>query len=68
MKTFRRCLVSRWCLEKPILDSEKLDLGLLALNHLGRFADKRVIICVLCFNQFVVYSMRKPVVYWTAKK
>ena len=32
------------------------------------FTDKEVIICVLCFMQFVVYSMRNPVVYRTAKK
>ena len=30
---------------------------LLALNQKAGFADKKVIICVLCFNQFVVYSM-----------
>ena len=28
----------------------------------------KVTICVLCFIQFVVYSMRNPVVYRTAKK
>ena len=27
------------------------------------FADKKVIICVLCFMQFVVYSIRIPFVY-----
>ena len=32
------------------------------------FADKKVIIYVLYFNQFVVYSMRNPVIYRTAKK
>ena len=32
------------------------------------FADKKVIACVLCFINFVVYSMRNPVVYRTAKK
>ena len=54
---------------------EKLDLGLVSAGWHGFeplrpvFADKKVIICVLvCFNQFVVYSMRNPVVYWIAKK
>ena len=37
-------------------------------NHTTVFADKKVIICALCFIQFVVYSMRNPVVYRTAKK
>ena len=32
------------------------------------FAGKKVIICALRFIQFVVYSMRNPVVYRTAKK
>ena len=40
----------------------------MALNHRPVFADKKVIICALCFIQFVVYSMRNPVVYRTAKK
>ena len=31
-------------------------------------ADETVIICVLCFNQLVIYSMRNRVVYRTAKK
>ena len=43
-------------------------LNLLALNHRPVFADKKVIICALCFIQFVVYSMRNPVVYRIAKK
>ena len=40
----------------------------MALYHRPVFADKKVIICALCFIQFVVYSTRNPVVYWTAKK
>ena len=40
----------------------------MALHHRPVFADKKVIICALCFIQFVVYSMRNPVVYRTAKK
>ena len=40
----------------------------MALNHRPVFVDKKVIICALCFIQFVVYSMRNPVVYRTAKK
>ena len=40
----------------------------MALNHRLVFADKKVIICALCFIQFVVYSMRNPVVYRIAKK
>ena len=40
----------------------------MALNYRPVFADKKVIICVLCFIQFVVYSMRNPVVYRTARK
>ena len=40
----------------------------MALHHRPVFADKKVIICVLCFIQFVVYSMRNPIVYRTAKK
>ena len=31
-------------------------------------ADKKVIICVLCLNQFVVYSMQNPGVYRILKK
>ena len=42
--------------------------ALMALHHRPVFADKKVIICALCFIQFVVYSMRNPVVYRTAKK
>ena len=43
--------------------------GLLALNHRPIFVDKKVVIRVgLCFNQFVVYSMRNHAVYRTAKK
>ena len=41
---------------------------LMALTHRPVFADKKVIICVLCFIQFVVYSMPNPVVYRTAKR
>ena len=33
----------------------------MALHHRPVFADKKVIICALCFIQFVVYSMRNPV-------
>ena len=41
----------------------------MALHHRPVFADKKVIICALyCFIQFVVYSMRNPFVYRTAKK
>ena len=40
----------------------------MALHHRPVFADKKVIICALCFIQFVVYSMRNTVVYRTAKK
>ena len=40
----------------------------MALNHRPVFADKKVIICGLCFIQFVVYSRRNPVVYRTAIK
>ena len=40
----------------------------MALHHRPVFADKKVIIFALCFIQFVVYSMRNPVVYRTAKK
>ena len=39
----------------------------MALNHRPFFADKQVIICVVCFIKFVVYSMRNPVVYRTVK-
>ena len=41
--------------------------GLLALKQRPVFADEKVIIYVLCFNQFV-YSTRNPVIYWTAKE
>ena len=40
----------------------------MALHHRPVFADKKVTICALCFIQFVVYFMRNPVVYRTAKK
>ena len=52
----------------------KLDLGLVSAGSNDFqpkrpvFADKRVIICVLCFIEFVVYSMRNPVVYRATKK
>ena len=42
--------------------------ALMALHHRPVFADKKVIICALCFIQFVVYSMRNPVVFRIAKK
>ena len=41
---------------------------LYGLNQRPVFADKKVIIYVLLFNQFVVCSMRNPVIYRTAKK
>ena len=44
-----------------------LIISLRTISFRPVFADK-VIICVLCFNQFVVYSMRNPVVYRTGKK
>ena len=56
------------------LDSGKLDLSLVSAGTNGFvpkgrfFADTKVIICVVCFIQFVVYSVRNPVVYRTAKK
>ena len=37
----------------------------MALNHRPICADKKVIICVLRFIQFVVSSMRNPVVIMT---
>ena len=37
-------------------------------NFWSVLADKKVIICAPWFIQFVVYSMRNPVVYRTAKK
>ena len=40
----------------------------MALNHRPVFADKKVIVRVLSFIQFVVYSMRNSVVYRKAKK
>ena len=44
--------------------------GLLALNHRRAGFNRldKVVICVLCSNKFVVYSMRNPVVYRTAKR
>ena len=43
--------------KKATLDSRKLDIGLLSAGSNGtEFADKKVMICVLCFIQFVVYS------------
>ena len=39
----------------------------MALNHTPILADRKVINCALCFIQFLVYSMRNPVVYRTAK-
>ena len=60
-------------LEKAFLDSEKLDLGLVSASSNGiepytsflcRQGDK---LCTMFnFIQFVVYSMRNPVVYRTA--
>ena len=40
----------------------------MALNHRPVFCADKVAICALCFIQFVVYSIRNPVVYRTAKK
>ena len=40
----------------------------MAFNHMPIFVDKKVIICALCFSQFVVCSMQNPVVYRTVKK
>ena len=40
----------------------------MALNHRPILADKKEIICALCFIQLVVYSMRNPIVYRTEKK
>ena len=40
----------------------------MVLNHRPVFADKKVIVRVLSFIQFVVYSMRNSVVYRKAKK
>ena len=61
-------------LERAFLHSGKLDLGLVSASSnsiepgkASLCADK-VTICALCFIQFVVYSMRNPVVYRTAKK
>ena len=56
------------------LEKELSTLGLVSAGSNGRlhhrpvFADKKVIIFALCFIQFVVYSMRNPVVYRTGKK
>ena len=62
-------------MEKATLDSGKLDLGLVSAgsNGIETWAilcayNARCEICVVCFIQFVVYSMRNPVVYRTAKK
>ena len=44
----------------PWKTNSRLDLGVVSFSPV--FADKKVrVICVLCFNQFVVYSMRNPV-------
>ena len=40
----------------------------MALSHRPILADKKEIICALCFIQLVVYSMRNPIVYRTEKK
>ena len=63
-------------LEKAFLDSGKLDLGLVSASSNGiepyigqslcRQGDK--LCTVFNFIQFVVYSMRNPEVYRTAKK
>ena len=60
-------------LEKAFLDSGKLDLGLVPAGSNGiepqaSLSTDKVTIRALCFIQFVVYSTRNPVVYWTAKK
>ena len=54
-------------LEKEFLDSGKLDLGLVSASSNGiepwaSFCADKVTSCVLCFIQFVVYSMQNPVV------
>ena len=60
-------------LEKAFVDSGKLDIGPVSAGSNGieqeasLCADK-VTIHAPCFIQFVVYSMRNPVVYRTAKK
>ena len=40
--------------------------GLLYLNQRPIFPDKKVTIYVLCFDQFVAYSMQNTVIYRTA--
>ena len=40
----------------------------MALNRKPVFVDKKVIICVLFFIQFVVYSTRNPVVYRNGRR
>ena len=53
--------------EKEFLDSGKLNLGLVSASSNGiepwaSLCADEVTSCVLCFIQFVVYSMRNPVV------
>ena len=65
---------SSWLYLGKQLSTQKLDVGLVSAGSNGFepkrlvFADRKVIICVLCFIEFVVYSMRNPVVYRAAKK
>ena len=54
-------------LERAFLDSGKLDLGLVSAGSNGvepkaSLCADNVTICALCFIQFVVYTMRNPVV------
>ena len=55
------CALFRRCLARLIIPWK-------SNSRLRKIADKNVIICALCFIQVVVYSMRNPVVYVTAKK
>ena len=72
---FRRCLAqlivpckSNSRFRKIGSRSTEFQRALMALHRRPVFADKKVIICALCFIQFVTYSMWNPVVYRTAKK
>ena len=73
IKTFLWCLVPDYTLESNFR-LRKLDVGLVSAGSNGFepkrlvFADRKVIICVVCFIEFVVCSMRNPVVYRAAKK
>ena len=54
-------------LGKVTLESEKLALGLVSAGSNGSAHKKVAVISALCFIQFVVSSMRNPVVNRTAK-